>query len=192
MRVAAQIQAEMAVILMRIFRLRLRAQNDLIDDILVLQPFTRARMALKWAARSALALGELHADRRQKLRQRGELFARRFVMGAVDQLLPILLQRLGGGDIGEDHEFLDQPMRLESRRNDDAVEGAVGLQQNLALGQIEIERRAHIARVFRAPHRRPKAAAARASSSGAVVSSGRPSIAVLRLGVVELGEPSAS
>ena len=32
MRVAAQIEAEMAVILMSVFGLRLRAQNDLIDE----------------------------------------------------------------------------------------------------------------------------------------------------------------
>ena len=36
MRVAAQVEAEMPVILMRIFGLRLRAQNDLVDDVLVL------------------------------------------------------------------------------------------------------------------------------------------------------------
>src|SRR5208337_4899180 len=47
---------------------------------------------------------------------RGEFFAARLVMGAVDELLPVFFERLGRGDIGEDHEFLDQPMRLEAHR----------------------------------------------------------------------------
>ena len=58
------------------------------------------------------------------------------------------LQRLGRRDIGEDHEFLDQPMRVEALRDDDAIERAVGLQQDLSLRQIEIERAACVARLL--------------------------------------------
>ena len=147
MRVAAQIEAEVPVILMRIFGLRLRAQNDLVDDVLVLQALHATQDHIEMRGAQRLALGELDADRREKFRKRRDLFARRFVMGAIDQLLAMLLQGFGRRDIGQDHEFFDQPMRFEPRRNDDAVEGAVFLQQDLALGQIEIERRAQIAGV---------------------------------------------
>ena len=66
----------------------------------------------------------------------------RLVMGAVDELLAVLLERLGRRHIGEDHELLDQAVRLQPLRDHDAVEGAVWLEQDLALGQVEIERRA--------------------------------------------------
>ena len=50
------------------------------------------------------------------------------------------LERLGGGDIGENHEFFDQPMRLEPLRPPDARETPVLVEDQLALGQVEIER----------------------------------------------------
>ena len=69
-------------------------------------------------------------------------------MHAVDQRHARFLQRLGGGDIGEDHEFLDQPVGLQPLRRDHAVDGAVVLEQDLALRQIEIERLALGARAL--------------------------------------------
>ncbi len=78
--------------------------------------------------------------------QRGDLLLRRLVMHAVDQRYTRFFQRFGGGDIGEDHEFLDQPVRFQPFGADDAIDGAVGFQQDLALGQVEIERLALVAR----------------------------------------------
>ena len=71
---------------------------------------------------------------------------RRFVVHAIDQRHARLLAGFGGGDIGEDHEFLDQPVRVEPLRHDHAIDGAVGFQQDLALGKVEIERIALVAR----------------------------------------------
>ena len=50
------------------------------------------------------------------------------------------LQRLGGGDVGEDHELLDQPMRVESLRPADAGELSLGIDHQLAFGQVQVER----------------------------------------------------
>ena len=46
-------------------------------------------------------------------------------MGAVDQLLLLLLQRFRRRHIGEDHEFLDQLVGVEARGHDDPVHGAI-------------------------------------------------------------------
>ena len=66
-------------------------------------------------------------------------------MHAVDQRQRLLLQRLGGGDVGKNHELLDQPVRVETFRHDDAIDGAVWLEQDFALGQVEVERVALVA-----------------------------------------------
>ena len=78
--------------------------------------------------------------------KRIELLERRLAVGAIDQGLMRFFKRLRRRDIGEDHEFLDQPMRLEPRRHDHAIDGAVGLEQELAFRQVEIERVALFAR----------------------------------------------
>ena len=72
------------------------------------------------------ALGKLMSSVRQEFAQRVELFRRRLVVHAIDQRHVRLLQRLGGRDVGEDHEFLDQPVRFQPLRHDHAIDGAVG------------------------------------------------------------------
>ena len=49
-------------------------------------------------------------------------------------------ERLGRGDIGEDHELLDQPVRLEPLRPAHPDEPPFRVEEELALGQVEIER----------------------------------------------------
>lgn len=97
-------------------------------------------------------------------------------MHPVDQRQRLLLEHLGCRDIGEDHELLDQLVRVEPVGHDDAVDRAVGLEQDLALGQIEIERIALVARALDAGIggiKRPQDWI----EQGPVVSSGLPSIA---------------
>ena len=67
-------------------------------------------------------------------------------MHPVDQRHRRALERFGGRHIGEDHELLDQTVRLQPRRRDHAVDGAVGFEQDLALRQVEIERGTLVAR----------------------------------------------
>ena len=87
-----------------------------------------------------LALRQLDADGAEKLDQIVELLDARRVVGAIKQRGMRGFERLGGGDIGEDHELLDQPMRLEPLRPPHVLEPPFGIENELALGQIEIER----------------------------------------------------
>ena len=88
---------------------------------------------------------------RQRQAERLQEFAQRFLLGqrwrvvdAVDQRLALCLQRFGGRDIGLDHELFDELVRVEPVGNDDAVDRAVRLEQDLALGQVEFQRLAGI------------------------------------------------
>ncbi len=146
-RVALQIEAEVAVVLGRIFRLRLAAQRHLVDQRLVLGAFHARQYLVEVAGPHHLALGQVDVERGEEFAQRLDLLRARLVVHAVDQRRARPLQSLGGRHIGEDHEFLDQPVRIETRRNDHAIDGAVGFQQDLALGQVEIERLAFLALV---------------------------------------------
>ena len=67
-------------------------------------------------------------------------------MHAVDDGAAPRLQRLGGGDVGLDHELFDQAVRVEPLRRVDAVDAAFAVEQDLALGQVEVERLAAVAR----------------------------------------------
>ena len=188
MRIAAQVEAEMAVVLRRIFGLRLRAQHDFVDDVLVLACLSpAARMPLNWRGVSTWPFANLMPTEARNSRKRIELFDRRLVMRAIDQRLARLFERLGRGDIGEDHEFLDQPVRFEPRRQDHAVYGAVRLQHDLALGQIEIERRAFFARVLQRRDKRQRAAVSTGSQQRLCVLVGRAVRGGLRLRIGELG-----
>ena len=56
-----------------------------------------------------------------------------------------LLQRLGGGDVGQHHELLDQLVAVEPLAHADLGDAAVVAQGDLALGQVEVERTALLA-----------------------------------------------
>ena len=116
---------------------------------------------MKSALPHHLALGEADVERGEKFAQRLDLLRARLVVHAIDQRHARALQRLGRRHIGEDHELLDQPVRVEPRRGDHAIDRAVGLQQDLALGQVEVERLAlgalaldgRVGRIERLDHR---------------------------------------
>ena len=147
-RVAAKVQSEVPVVLRRIFGLGLRAQHHLVDELLDVQAFDLRQDAVELLGPHRAALGQRDVQRVEELAQRLDLLQRRLVVHAIDQRHARLLQRLGGGDIGEDHELLDQPVRLEPLRGDDAIDRAVGLEQDFPLGQIEVERTAGVAGFF--------------------------------------------
>ena len=112
----------------------------------------------------------------QELAQRIHPLGVRLVVHAIDQRHARLLQCFRRRDIGEDHEFLDQPVGVEAFRRHHAVDGIVGGQHDLALGKIEIERGAFVAGALE----RPVGGVERLrmeASRGPVVSSGQPSIA---------------
>ena len=165
MRVAAQVQAEMAVILGGIFGLGLRAQHHFVHQRFGIMALDLRQHAIEQRGPQRAALGERQIERLQEFLQVVNLLQRRFVVHPVDQRQRLLFQHFGRCDVGEDHEFLDQFMRIEPLRHDHAIDGAIGLQQDLALGNVEIERIALVARALHAAHR-PRRAASGSDRAG--------------------------
>src|SRR5207302_7254217 len=89
---------------------------------------------------------------RQRQSKRMQEFAQRFLLGergrivdAKNERLLLAFQRLGGRDIGLDHELFDELVGVEALRDDNTVDGAVRLEQYLAFRQLEFQRLAGIA-----------------------------------------------
>jgi hypothetical protein len=59
--------------------------------------------------------------------------------------MALFFQRFCRADIGLDHHFFNQPMRIKPRRNDHPVHGSVSIQQDLALRHVEFQRLAAVA-----------------------------------------------
>ena len=82
----------------------------------------------------------------QEVAQRRELFVGRRGVDAIHRRLVPPLEFLGGGDVGQHHEFLDQPVAVEARPRRDAAHHAVAVEHDVAFRQVEIERAARRAR----------------------------------------------
>ena len=89
---------------------------------------------------------QLKADAVEESAQGLQLLRVRRVVDAVHARLPRRLQRLGGGDVGGDHEFLDQPMAVEPVPFLDVGDGAIVVEDDPALGQIDLEDAARFSR----------------------------------------------
>ena len=85
---------------------------------------------------------------REELDQIVELLGARRIMGAIEQRRMRGFQQLRGGDIGEDHELFDQPMRFEPLGPPHVLQPSLGIENKLALRQIEIQRIALLALDF--------------------------------------------
>ena len=176
MGVAPQVEAEMAVVLGRVFGLRLGAQHHLVDEDLVFRAVDARQDAVEQRRLQRALLRQLQADRGQHLAQRAHLLQRGLVVDPVDEAAAGLLESLRGATLAR---IMNSSMsRCASSRSGTkhAIHGAVGLEHDLALGQVEEERLAHVARSSRR-RRRPRAGFRTGSRSGAVVLVGRPSMA---------------
>ena len=69
-------------------------------------------------------------------------------MHTKQKRLALGVQRLGGGDIGKDHAFFDQAMRIKARFDLDTIDCAGIRENNFALGQIEVKRLPPVPRGF--------------------------------------------
>ena len=66
-------------------------------------------------------------------------------MHAVDQRGALGFQRFGGGDVRLDHEFFDELVRVQPFRRDNALNHAMGIEDEFALRQVQFQRPARIA-----------------------------------------------
>ena len=84
-RVAAQVQAEMAVVLGAIFGLRLAAQHHFVDELLGVEPLGALEHAVEGFGAQRAGLGEGDVEGLQELAQRHHALHRRLVVHAIDQ-----------------------------------------------------------------------------------------------------------
>ena len=156
MGVATQIEAEMAQIIRAVFGLRLRTQDDFVNQFGKFPVLGPLEDAVELAGLHQPGLGHVDAERRQEFGEGLDLLFARRVVDAVEQRRFHRLQRFGGGDIGLDHEFFDQPVRVEPFGRDDARHAPEIVEDDLALGQVEFERPAFLARLMQCLISRPK------------------------------------
>ncbi len=83
---------------------------------------------------------ELEIEGREIVLQRDQLLAARRFVDAVHDRRLLRLQRAGGGDVGGDHEVLDQAVRLEPVARGDRGDAALLVEHHAALGNVELER----------------------------------------------------
>ncbi len=138
-------------------------------------PATPSSRRLRWAVFRTWPLASVRPTELDDLAQGLELLGARLLVDAVEQAQALRLQRLGGGDVGEDHEVLDQPVRVEALAEGDRQDLALVGEHDAPLGEVEVRRLAQ-ARA-RAPRPAAQSGVMTGSSSGAVVASGRPSAA---------------
>ncbi len=108
-------------------------------------PATPSSRRLSCDGLEHLALGQRHAEALDGLAQRLQLLGAGLLVDAVEQAHLLRLQRLGGGDIGEDHEVLDHPVRIQPVAEGDRQHLALVRQDDPPLGQVEVQRLALVA-----------------------------------------------
>ena len=110
MGIAPQIEAEMAVVLGGVFGLGLGAQHHFVHQRFAVVALDLCQHAVEQRRAQRAALGKRQIEGLEKFLQVVNFLERRFIVHPVDQRQRLLFKHLGCGDIGQDHEFFDQPM----------------------------------------------------------------------------------
>ena len=121
-------------------RLGLAAQHHIVHHRLMRRAFGARQDAVEGAGLHHLALGEIDVQGAEEIGKGEQLFLRRRVVHAVDQRRAGFFQRFGGGDIGQHHEFLDQPHGFQPLAIGDGGDMAVRAQHDAPFRQVEIQR----------------------------------------------------
>ena len=158
MRIAPQVEAEMAVILGGVFGLGLRAQHHFIHQLFGIVPLDLRQHVIEQRRAQRAAFRERQIEGFQEFLEIVNLLERRFIVHPIDKRQRLLFKHFGRGDIGQDHELFDQFVRIEPLGHDHAIHRAVGFQAGSCVR--EYRDRADRARRARASpsHRRRKAA----------------------------------
>ncbi len=145
--VARQGETEMPEIVWAVDGLGLGSQHQLVDHR-DLRPSGRARQdAVEQLRPDDLALCQGKAGNPQlveEIAQGRQLFRVGLVMHAVEAGLTPRFELLGGGDVGEDHEFFDQPVAVEPGARDDRDRAPVAVEHDPVLGEVERQRAARL------------------------------------------------
>ncbi len=147
MGVGAEREAEMPLVDRGIISLGLGAQDllhHLRPEIGLADPLEQM---VEGGRADDLAERELDVEGLQIFLERDQFLAARRLVDAVHDRRLLRFQRLGRGDVGGDHIILDQPMRIEPFARRDREDPALLVEHDPALGQVEIERGALVARL---------------------------------------------
>ena len=143
--VARQVEAEVAEVLRGVVGLGHGAQDGDVDHLGVLGAGDAVEQAVELGGLQHLALGQRQADGVDDGAQRLELLRGGLLVDAVEEAELLRLERLGGGDVGEDHEVLDQPVGVEALAEGDGEDLALVGEDDAALGEVEVQRLAEVA-----------------------------------------------
>ena len=148
MRVGSQGEPEMPEVLRAVIGLRHRAQRGHRDQLGQLGLRRVVQQSVERRRPQHLPLRQREAGGLGRLAQRFDLVRARLLMDAVEERRPQAFQLLRGGNVGEDHAFLDQPVRVEPVLERDGRDLARIGQHDPALRQVEVERLALLSRAF--------------------------------------------
>ncbi len=104
-----------------------------------------------------LPLGQRKTRGLGHLAQRIQFFGGRLFVDAIQQRAAQAFQLLGGGDIGQHHEFLDQLVGVKAVAEIHRLHPPVRGQDDPAFGQVQFQRLTPRPGGFQHAHRRPKA-----------------------------------
>ncbi len=135
----------MALVAGRINRLGLGAEHDFVDQMLVILAPHLGQNAVEMSGPHHLAERNAHLHGAQEFGERAEFFGGRRLVHAVDERRLLRLQFLGRRDIGLDHEFFDELVGIEAEWRHHPLDQAMGVEYELAFGEIEFERLAGVA-----------------------------------------------
>ncbi|MCY1290883.1 hypothetical protein D9M70_400460 [compost metagenome] len=141
------VQAEVAVVLRGVHRLAEGTQHHRLDQLEVRTALDllQQRLVVR-RGRFALAAVQGQAEFAEELAQVVQLFLRRAVVDPVQRGNLVLLEELGGGDVGRQHAFLDQLVRVVALGRADFRDLAVGAEDDARLLGLEIDRPAAMPR----------------------------------------------
>ena len=140
MAISHERQPEVADVFGRVFGLGLAAQNHYVDHRCVGGGGGFFQDLVETFGRRRAAAGEADADAFEDIAKGFQFFLRRLVVDPVHAGQGRLFQCLGGGDVGGNHEFLDQFVRIEALADSDAVDGAIGRQIDPPLRHFQFQR----------------------------------------------------
>ena len=87
-----------------------------------------------------VAAGQLDAEPGEELAQRRDFLRRRWLMHAVERGMFVFGKELGGADVGCQHAFFDEAVRVGAHLGHDARDLAVLVELNARLHRLEVDR----------------------------------------------------
>ena len=86
-----------------------------------------------------VAAAQLQAEGAEEVAQLGQPLRRRPFVDAIERRMLALLEEVGGADVGRQHAFLDQAVRVVALVGFDALDLAVVVEDHARLDGLEVD-----------------------------------------------------